>query len=51
MVVSQSPVSTAKTVFNIDANFFFELQIRILEWFLKDHGTLKPGVIMLKILI
>ncbi len=28
---------------------FLEQQISILEWFLKDHVTLKTGVIMLKI--
>ncbi len=31
------------TVFNID-NFFLEHQISILEWFLKDHVTLKTEV-------
>ncbi len=28
---------------------FCEYQIRILEWFMKDHVTLKTGVMMLKI--
>ncbi len=28
---------------------FFEQQISILEWFLKDHLTLKTRVMMLKI--
>jgi len=28
---------------------FFEHQISLLEWFLKDHVTLKTGVMMLKI--
>ncbi len=28
---------------------FLEQQISILEWFLKDHVTLKTGVMMLKI--
>ncbi len=28
---------------------FLEQQISILEWFLKDHVTLKTGVIMQKI--
>jgi len=28
---------------------FLEHQIIILEWFLKDHVTMKPGVMMLKI--
>ncbi len=28
---------------------FFVQQIRILEWFLKDHVTRKTGVMMLKI--
>jgi len=28
---------------------FLEQQIIILEWFLKDHVTLKTGVMMLKI--
>jgi len=28
---------------------FFEHQIIILEWFLKDHVTLKTGVMMLNI--
>ncbi len=28
---------------------FLEHQISILEWFLKDHVTLKTGVMMLKI--
>ncbi len=38
------------TVLNIENNIFFlEQQISILEWFLKDHVTLKTGVMMLKI--
>ncbi len=39
------------TVLNIDANNNnnkLEQQISILEWFLKDHMTLKTGVMMLK---
>ncbi len=28
---------------------FLDQQISILEWFLKDHVTLKTGVMMLKI--
>ncbi len=28
---------------------FLEQQISILEWFLKDHVTLKTGVMMLNI--
>ncbi len=28
---------------------FLEQQISILEWFLKDHVTLKTGVMILKI--
>jgi len=28
---------------------FLEHQIIILDWFLKDHVTLKTGIIMLKI--
>ncbi len=27
---------------------FIMQQVSILEWFLKDHVTLKPGVMMLK---
>ncbi len=34
---------------NIDSSMFLEQQISILEWFLKDHVTLKTGVMMLKI--
>jgi len=30
---------------------FLERQISILEWFLKDHVTLKTGVVMLEIQI
>ncbi len=44
--------SWKKSVFNIDNNnnkCFFQHQISILEWFLKDHVTLKTGVMMLKI--
>ncbi len=39
------------TTFNIDNNnnVFLEQQISILERFLKDHMTLKIGVLMLKI--
>ncbi len=37
--------------FNIDNNEkkIIEQQINIFAWFLKDHVTLKPGVMMLKI--
>ncbi len=38
-----------KTVLNIDNNDKMILQICILEGFLKDHVTLKTGVMMLKI--
>ncbi len=39
------------TVFNIDNNqeMFLDQKIIILKWFLKDHVTLKTGVMMLKI--
>ncbi len=42
------------TVLNIDNNndntfFFLEQEISILEWFLKDHVTLKTGVMLLNI--
>jgi len=42
---------SSTTVFNIDNNEerFFKQQISILEWFLKDHVTLKARVMMLKI--
>ncbi len=38
------------TLLFIDNNnkMFFKQQISILKWFLKDHVTLKPGVMMLK---
>ncbi len=38
-------------VFSIDNNkkLFLKQQISILEWFLKDHVTLKTGEMMLKI--
>jgi len=36
-------------VFNIDNNKLLEHQSIILEWFLKDHMTVKTGVMMLKI--
>jgi len=41
---------SSTTVFNIDnnKNIFFEHQISILEWFLKDYVTLTTGVIMQK---
>ncbi len=43
-------ILSSTTVFNIDNNKnVFELQISILEWFPKDHVTLKTEVIMLKI--
>jgi len=37
-----------QTVFNI-VEMFLRQQISILEWFLKDHVTLKTGVMTLKI--
>ncbi len=39
------------TVFNIENNtiHFFDHQIRMLEWFLKDPVLLKTWVMMLKI--
>ncbi len=46
MISTKTLRSTA--VFNI-AIMFLEQQISILEWFLKDHVTLKTGVMMLKI--
>ncbi len=51
---SKNPEKIYSTVLNIDNNnnnntkMFLELQIIILEWFLKDHVTLKTGVMMLK---
>jgi len=40
----------SRTTVNIDNNKnALEQQISILEWFLKDHVTLKTGVMMLKI--
>ncbi len=33
----------------IKYNVFLKQQISILEWFLKDHVTLKAGVMILKI--
>ncbi len=45
--MSQFPqkYDAAQPVFNIDN----KQKISILEWFLKDHVTLKTGVLMLKI--
>ncbi len=42
---------SSTTVFNIHdkKEMFLEQQISILEWFLKDHVTLKTEVMMLKI--
>ncbi len=39
-------LQTSTTVFNSnnDKQMFLEQQIIILEWFLKDHVTLKTGV-------
>jgi len=45
-VISTKNVSRT-TVFNIE-EMFLEQQIRILEWFMKDHVTLKTDVGMLK---
>ncbi len=38
-------LQTSTTVFNSnnDKQMFLEQQISILEWFLKDHVTLKTG--------
>ncbi len=53
---SKNPEKNDETVLNIIINnnsnnnkMFIEQQISILEWFLKDHVTLKTGVMMLKI--
>jgi len=36
------------TVFNIDNNIMLmKQQITILEWFLKDHATLKSGIMLI----
>ncbi len=51
-VAAQATIKkSSKTVFNINNNkkMFLKQQISILEWFLKDHVTLKTGVMMLKI--
>ncbi len=54
---SNNPEKMYSTVLNIDNNnnnnnnnnkMFPEQQISLLEWFLKDHVTLKTGVMMLK---
>ncbi len=57
-ILKQNAVSTkilsSTTVFNIDNNNkkkVLEQQISILEWFLKDHVTLKTGVIAIKIIL
>ncbi len=42
-------ILSSTSVFNTDKKMFPEQQICILEWFLKDHVTLKTGVMMLKI--
>jgi len=45
MITVFTKILNSSTIFNID-----NLQkISILEWFLKDHVTLKTGVMMLKI--
>jgi len=36
-------------MFSTLIDMFLKQQINILEWFLKDHVTLKTGVMMLKI--
>ncbi len=53
---SKNPEKIYSTVLNIIINnnsnnnkMFIEQQISILVWFLKDHVTLKTGVMMLKI--
>jgi len=35
--------------FYLESSLLFEHQISVLEWFLRDHVTLKTGVMMLKI--
>ncbi len=37
---------SSTTIYNIDTNNTCFLQISILEWFLKDHVTLKTGVMI-----
>jgi len=46
--VFHKKIYSSTTVFNIDYNHKCFLCI-LLEWFLKDHVTLKTGVMMLKI--
>ncbi len=55
--LSKNPEKMSSTFLNIDNssndninnNVFLEQQMSILERFLKDHVTLKTGVMMLKI--
>ncbi len=50
-IVFLQKISSSTMVFNICEvkKCFLEQQIGILEWFLKDHVTLKTAVMMLKI--
>ncbi len=41
----------SKNPVDINNNLFLKQQISILEWFLKDHVTLKTGVMILKMII
>ncbi len=51
MYLSFHKYISSTAAFNIDNNkkMYLEQLISILEWFLKDHVTLKTGVMMLKI--
>ncbi len=49
-IMDFTKILNCTTIFNIDKNKkCLKHQISILEWFLKDHVTLKTGVMMLKI--
>ncbi len=53
-IKSNSKDLIQENYFRINAVFnnikkILEQQINIFEWFLKDHGTLKTGIMMLKI--
>ncbi len=48
-ITVSTKILSSTTVFNIDSKMFLEQQTSILEQFVKDHVTLKTGVMMLKI--
>ncbi len=47
--LSHTHILSITTVFKNDNNMLLEQRIRIFEWYLKDHVTLKTGVWLLQV--